>query len=584
MRIKEFRFSGMEQSIERNVLKNLPQRISQLGMMAFGVSAGIATYYYFLGLYISAIMVASFSFCAVVILTLQYFNILKRAHSFILAAICLMLITSGFIEGSGTGQYFYFFSIIVVIPVIVDYKNSSNIDFFCTYTAVIISFAICFYFGQNYKPLETISLPIKHQMLYTNAASALFLTLCFSLSYIYYEKKHLKAITNEKNNAIAARTKFLSTMGHELRTPLNGIIGALNIIKDEHPQFTENEYFAILKYCSNHMQQLINDILDFNKIEADKLTIHPIDVNLKQLLVNSTLPFYNQIEEKKIHLIVEIDERLDTILLVDDVRLIQILNNLLSNAMKFTEHGYVKLIAECSNFTSEMIDVDFKIEDTGMGIRAEDQHKIFESFGQIFNEGSRKYSGTGLGLTICLRLLKLMGSCLQLTSEIQRGSTFSFNLSLKRSSEKQQIINQCANEAEDINGLKILIVEDNQINMMIVKKMLTGKQAACDCAFNGKEALQQLANDACYNMILLDLEMPVMDGYTAIKEIKRLYPEIPVIALTASLIDEHIVSALLETGFEDYVLKPFQPNHLFAKIKKCSIQISTLVAGNKLTK
>ena len=572
----------MEQSKEGNVLKNLPQRISQLGMMAFAVSVGITIYYYFLGLYISSIMVASFAFCAAAILTLQYFKILKQAQTFILASICLMLIISGFIEGGGTGQYFYFFAIIVVIPVIVDYKHSSNIDFFCTYTAVIISFAICFYFGQTFKSFETIPLPIKRQMLYSNAGSAIFLTLCFSLSYIYYEKKHLKAITNEKNNAIAARTKFLSTMGHELRTPLNGIIGALNIINEEHKQFAENEYFAILKYCSNHMQQLINDILDFNKIEADKLTIHPIEVNLKQLLVNSTLPFYNHIEEKNLQLVVDIDAKLDTIVLVDDMRLIQILNNLLSNAMKFTEHGYVKLVAECSNSTLEMIDIDFKIEDTGMGIQMEDQHKIFESFGQVFNEGSRKYSGTGLGLTICLRLLKLMESSLQLTSEIQKGSTFSFNLSLKRPSEKQQIINQVTNDAEDINGLKILIVEDNQINMMIVKKMLTGKQATCDCAFNGKEALQILANDAAYNMILLDLEMPVMDGYTAIKEMKRLYPKIPVIALTASLIDEHIVSALLEIGFEDCVLKPFQPNHLFTQIKKYSAnQISTLATSNK---
>lgn len=159
----------MEQNKESNVLKNLPQRISQLGLMAFAVSAGIAVYYYFLGLYISSVMVASFAFCAAAILTLQYFKILKRAQTFILASICLMLITSGFIEGAGTGQYFYFFAIIVVIPVIVDYKNSSNIEFFYTYTAVIISFAICFYVGQTFKPFETISLPVKHQMLYSNA-------------------------------------------------------------------------------------------------------------------------------------------------------------------------------------------------------------------------------------------------------------------------------------------------------------------------------------------------------------------------------------------------------------------------------
>jgi signal transduction histidine kinase/ActR/RegA family two-component response regulator len=558
----------MTQLKETSVLKNIPQRISQMGLMAFGVSVGITVYYYFLGLYTSCIMVASFSVSAAAILILQYFKILKQAQIFILGAICSMLVVSGFIEGSVTGQYFYFFAVIVVIPVIVDYKNSSNLEFGLTYAAVIVSFGICFYIGQTHKPFEQIPPAIAHQMLFTNAGSAIMLTLCFSVAYIHYEKKHLKAIVTEKNNAIAVRTRFLSTMGHELRTPLNGIIGALNLIHDEHPQFAENEYFPVIKYCSNHMQQLINDILDFNKLEADKLSIHPIDVNLKQLLANSTLPFYNHIEEKNLQLIVDIDPLLDNTVLVDDVRLIQVLNNLLSNAMKFTEQGYIKLVAKCQRIDEGSMSVGFTLADTGIGIGKEDHDKIFETFGQVFNESSRKYNGTGLGLTICLRLLKLMGSELKLESESQKGSTFSFDLELQRPAKQLKNSGTTRSDSDDLSGIRILLVEDNQINMMIAKKMLTGKNAACGCAYNGQEALNMLSEDALYDIVLLDLEMPVMDGYTAIKELKRLYPTLPIVALTASLIDAPLVAALLESGFSDCILKPFQPQHLFSKIKQ----------------
>lgn len=515
-------------------------------------------------------MVACFTLSTSIILMLQYFKLLGNAQRYILATIYVMLVVSGFIEGSGTGQYFYFFAIVVVIPVIVDYKNSSNLEFGLTYLSVIISFSICFVVGQNFKPIENISPAIKHQMLYTNAGASILLTLCFSVAYIYYEKKHLKAINTEKNNTIAARTKFLSTMGHELRTPLNGIIGALNIIENEHEEFVTNEYFSILKYCSNHMRQLINDILDFNKIEANKLTIHPVEVNLKQLLVNSTLPFYNYIEGKNLQLVIEIDPELDTIISVDDVRLIQILNNLLSNAMKFTDTGYVKLIARCNPLNPEKLSVHFEVEDSGIGISADDQLKIFESFGQVYNESTRKYTGTGLGLTICVRLLQLMESSLNVHSVPMQGSTFSFDLCLKRSANQYATSDLIDRERDTIEGVRILIVEDNQINMLIAQKMLTTKKAICDCAYNGKEALDMLAIDSSYDIILLDLEMPVMDGHTAITEIKKRYKHIPVIALTASLFDEHTVLALLESGFSDCILKPFQPNHLFTQIARFS--------------
>jgi signal transduction histidine kinase/CheY-like chemotaxis protein len=557
---------------EPGKLKNVVTRTSQLGLISLLLSLGITVYYCFLGLFVSSIMVGCFSLSVILILTLQYFKILKEAQIYILAAICILLMVSAFIEGAATGQYFYFFPVLVVIPVIVDYKKSSNLEFGITFTTVVISFGVNFYVGHVIQPYEYIDAKIANKMLFANAGSALLLTLCFSLAYIYYERKYLKAIIDEKNSAIAGRTRFLSTMGHELRTPLNGIIGVLNIIEDEEPQNTKNENFAILKYCSNHMQQLINDILDFNKIEAGKLSIHPIAVNFKQLLVNSTLPFYNHIEEKKLQLIIEIDPVLDIVVLVDDVRLIQILNNLLSNAMKFTEKGFIKLVVACNKIDSAEINVSFVVEDSGIGIEKEDQGRIFESYWQVYNQSSRKYTGTGLGLTICLRLLELMGSSLKLTSKKGKGSAFSFELTLNRSIKRANKKDQVIRLEEDLSGMRILIVEDNKINMIIASKMLTNQKAICTPAFNGKEALELLEKNAQYDMILMDLEMPVMDGHTAIIEIKKLYTQLPVIAFTASLIDQEMLADLLEKGFEDCILKPFQPHDLFIQIKKHSRQ------------
>ena len=202
-------------------LKDVPKRTNQLGLMTLALSMGISFYYFSLDLYFSSAMVSTFSLVVMIILLLKQQKVLKEAQVFILAAVCALLVVSAFVEGSVTGQYFYFYPLLVVIPVIVDYKKSSTLEFVVIYTVVIISFITNFYVGHAVRPFETIDPFVASNMLYTNASSAVLLTLSFSIAYIYYERKYLKAIMEEKNNAIAARTKFLSTMGHELRTPLN---------------------------------------------------------------------------------------------------------------------------------------------------------------------------------------------------------------------------------------------------------------------------------------------------------------------------------------------------------------------------
>jgi signal transduction histidine kinase len=228
--------------------KGIAKRTSQLSFVALMVSIGIAVYYFALGLTVSSIMVGCFSVAVLIILLIQLMNIVENVQPLMVTSICILLVVSSFIEGSSTGQYFYFFPVIIVIPIVVNYKESSFIELGAYFLLGLSSFFVNFYVGHNIKPIENIPAAVAHRMLFTNASCAILLTFGFALAYIYYERKYIMALIDEKNRAIAERTKFLSTMGHELRTPLNGIIGAVNIFTDDYPEYTTNEYFQILKY------------------------------------------------------------------------------------------------------------------------------------------------------------------------------------------------------------------------------------------------------------------------------------------------------------------------------------------------
>jgi CheY-like chemotaxis protein/two-component sensor histidine kinase len=317
------------------------------------------------------------------------------------------------------------------------------------------------------------------------------------------------------------------------------------------------------------MLGLVNDILDYNKIEAGQLDLYLAPTNLQKLLQQATLPFCNRFEERQIELKVVIDERLNETVLADDLRLIQILNNLLANALKYTEHGYVKLEIELKERKGNALTVRFSVEDTGIGIKLADQPKIFGSFWQVPDEATRKYGGTGLGLTICERLLLLMNSSMQVESKVGVGSIFSFTVEFPIMVPNKKEV-KLVDGNTDLTGIRILLAEDNLINMMIARKMLEDWNATLTTAEDGEVALKHLAESSAFDLILLDLEMPNVNGYTAIKEIKKLYPHLPVLAFTAALMDNEMMQNLLNIGFLDCVLKPFQPLEFFAKIRKYS--------------
>lgn len=552
-------------------IKEVSKRTIQFITIALIVSSLIIPFRLYFGHYAAAASLSLFCiFCGLV----WWLN--KKGSSSYTKALTIIgvnafLIYSTLSDGLSMGGYLYFFPMFFALPFLVDNHEKYTKEVAAYFVITAASIGACFIFGNSTSSWQSISGEAYRSMFIVNIFCAIFLSASFAFFSIFFERKYAKALLEEKNRteeAMRSRSQFLSHMGHELRTPLNGIIGATNLLTKQDTLPQQDEYINILKYCSNHMLDLINNILDYNKIEADKLEIHLSELNLKQLLQNSILPFHNRFEEKKLELKLEIDERVDVVVLVDDIRLTQVLNNLISNALKFTEKGQVRLKIQCKAKSADRLEAIFSVEDTGIGIKQDDYRKIFESFEQVYSESSRKYQGTGLGLTISQRLLKLMDSQLEVKSEFGKGSTFSFSVAFRRGTEKKQVQKTSAKiEATDLSGLKVLIAEDNVINMLIATKMLEDWNITFTTAENGKQALDTLKRDSDFNLILLDLEMPEMDGYTAIKEITRLYPEVPVLAFTANLVDNEMYTNLKQMGFVDAMLKPFQPMELFSKIR-----------------
>jgi len=552
-------------------IKETAKRISQFGKIAIGFAVIIIITNLINQIYLSAVIVTNF---IVVISFILYMN--RKGYLLFtkIASICFLNVHFTFLslaEGTNSGVYLYYCPVLFAIPFIVDnnkeYIREIALYFFVTISSFLFTMGFC----SETSTWQYISPKVQTRMFFSNLFTVVSLCGCFSYLVIYLERQYVRAIllqVKKTEEAMEARSQFLSSMGHELRTPLNGIIGATNLLQKGKSLPQQQEYLDIQKYCSDYMLGLVNDILDYNKIEAGKLQLHPIQINMKQLLRQSILPFYNRFEEKQVDLIVSIDNRLDKVVLADDLRLVQVINNIVANALKFTETGSVNLSAKLVDTTSDNLSVLFSIEDTGIGINEKDQEKIFDSFWQVFDKSTRKYGGTGLGLTICEELLQLMGSSLELNSEEGKGSRFYFTINFPISLITEENIPEETDQYASLSGTRILLAEDNIINMLIAQKIIEDWDAELVTAEDGKVALDKLKEDSNYDLILLDLEMPNIDGYTAVQIIKKLYPHIPVLAFTAVLMDNEMISKLLLLGFDDCILKPFQPRELLSKLRK----------------
>jgi len=549
-------------------IKETAKRMRQLSYVSISVAMVILLIQLFHQNYISATVTFGKILSSVLVLILLHSGYYKFAKYYIVIQINAFLISMSFVLGHRAGGYLYYFPLVFAMPMVINNhkRQATEIGGFLAFTAICAYISV--FYGRESSTLDVVAEGTYNILFHINTAFAITLSALFALASVMFERKYINAITAEKElteEAMQARTRFLSTMGHELRTPLNGIIGVSGLLQKDAMLPEQREYFDVLRYCSDHMLNLVNDILDFNKIEAGKFELHPINTNLKELLVSSALPFYNRFEEKNLDLVVDIDEKLNTNVMADDMRLIQVINNLLSNALKFTVKGKVVLRASCFGKDNGKLTVQFEVEDTGIGMHKEDAAKIFAGFWQAYHESSRKYAGTGLGLTITQRLLNLMGTELEVNSKYGVGTTFYFTVTFPQA---ETVITKRPNNtfSADLSDCRILIADDNPINMMVAKRILQDWKVQLTTCKNGREVLDALARDASYNIILLDLEMPEMDGYTAASHIKKLYPKLPMLAFTAALVDNELLDELLALGFSDCILKPFKPEVLHKKI------------------
>ncbi len=365
--------------------------------------------------------------------------------------------------------------------------------------------------------------------------------------------------------ASQAKSRFLSNMSHELRTPLNGIIGASNLLLQETHLQEQKSHLDILKYSSEHMMTLINEILDFNKIEAGKLQLGHVPVDMKQFLQKITVQFAAQAHAKGLKFKTDIDDSLDIEFMTDDTRLNQVFSNLLSNAIKFTHHGEITLVARKIYSTSQKATIQFMVKDTGIGIPQNKQQEIFDSFTQADVNTTRKYGGTGLGLAITKKIVNLFHGDLMVESEEGKGSTFHFTLKLLINENRKLYIDE--NKVKQLSmfhGVKVLVAEDNAINMSIARRFLTKWGIDVREAYNGREAVEIFAKEK-FDLVLIDLEMPEMDGVTALGEIRKINPAVPALAFTAAVYD-NMRADLIQKGFMEFVPKPFRPEDLHHKI------------------
>jgi signal transduction histidine kinase/CheY-like chemotaxis protein len=405
------------------------------------------------------------------------------------------------------------------------------------------------------------------------------------LTLSLYKNNNLRAKANEllqdKNNelqlakekaekASLVKAQFLSTITHELRTPLYAVTGLTHLLLEENPKPEQKEHLNSLQFSGEYLLSLINNILDLNKLEANKVEVEKVTFQLKKRLNDVLIALKKSADDRKNTLRLEYDESIPDKIEGDSLKLSQIFINLIGNSVKFTQNGDVVVRVSKINEKDNKVTLRFEIEDNGVGISKKKQKSIFESFSQASLQINRKFGGTGLGLSIVKNLLELMGSRIQLDSELGKGSKFWFDLVLEVSTnEITGVAGETVLSEDEYNSLEnrqVLVVEDNKINQMITRKILEKRKIVCQVADNGMDAIKMVQEND-FDVVLMDIHMPGISGIEATQEIRKFNPELPIIALTAVTIDENL-DEFYRVGFNEIIPKPFKTEEFFEKIHR----------------
>lgn len=384
-------------------------------------------------------------------------------------------------------------------------------------------------------------------------------------------EEKLKKEKQRAEDSEKAKQLFLAKMSHEIRTPMNAILGFAKLLEESLETKEQQEFIHIIIKSGDDLLVILNDILDFSRMEAGKIVFENAPFNLRTIVQTTVLMMELKSKQKGIDLKYAVDDNIPEMLIGDSVRLNQVLLNLVSNALKFTEKGEISISVNCVEPGEDNLLLNFRVKDTGIGIPPEKQEKIFESFEQATNDTARRFGGAGLGLSIVKQLVTLQNGEVSVQSKPGEGSEFRFKLSFLRVKDMGNPISMKLPGAISANGggIKVLVAEDNMINQMLVIRILKKQGFETDVAENGLIALDKHKNKH-FDVILMDLQMPEMDGYEAtrmIREMNTVKKKIPIIAMSAHTIKGEY-ERCIELGMNDFISKPFDTNELYEKIYK----------------
>jgi len=378
-------------------------------------------------------------------------------------------------------------------------------------------------------------------------------------------KSKAEHATRIAEDAVKAKQQFLSNMSHEIRTPMNAIIGFTKVVLKTELTAKQKEYLTAIKLSGDALIVLINDILDLAKVDAGKMTFEQTPFKMALSISAMLHLFGTKIQEKNLELIKEYDDNIPGVLVGDPVRLHQIILNLISNAVKFTTKGKITVSVRLLTEDEEKVTIEFAVKDTGIGITESKLENIFENFQQATSDTSRLYGGTGLGLAIVKQLVETQDGSMTVKSKIDEGSTFSFVLSFQKTKAEAESEAVIAEANTEIKNIRVLVVEDIALNQLLMKTLLDDFGFECDITANGKIAVEKLQAKS-YDIILMDLQMPEMNGFEATEYIrKKMNSTVPIIALTADVTTVDLAKCKL-VGMNDYIAKPVDEKLLYSKI------------------
>lgn len=533
--------------------------------------------------YLQNLPIAGLAFIEGLILSFIYYytrskSVVVGIWTYIIVTLLSINISWFYTNGILGSSPFMFIVFSIVTTSLVQLKNAAY------FLMLVMGNLLLLLFIQSYYPPSSLSYPSFTTQIIDVGFLAIVTILLSNTAIIYFkiiDSKRRRAL-KEKNLKLTASTKeleiakekaedankvksnFLSVMSHEVRTPLNAILGISNLLNQYQYDSTEKtELVEALSNSTKDLLTLLNDVLDFNKLEMGQFELENTAINIRQLLKEIEQEFIPKTNIKNNRLIINVAEQVPNYIIIDGQKLRQVFNNLVSNAIKYTSNGVIEINLSPIPSNNENTNLFIEVKDTGIGIPVDYHYNIFQEFNPLPLTKKRSSDGAGLGLTITAGLLQLMGSTIQVESSPNQGTRFYFSLACSVPPQTQELPPIVKGSKEES---KILLVEDNKTNVLVLTHFLKKWGLAYEVAWNGSEALSFFRKES-FNLILMDMQMPVMDGFEATEKIRKDNESIPIIALTASA-TSHEKERAKTAGVNDYITKPFDPKHLLKVIQK----------------